>query len=265
MLVSLKLEIDNEDERVRSLKAQMFETNRLIQMEKEKEKVEVEQKDIQSGLAEAKASSNQDLGELMQWEAQVDASLSQVEEKMVETELDTMRYAWCKVRFESSKIGRQTGVDFFLVEYLEKNFDQLCDQVVYRFVNDTMMVVKLEKSKDFLANQKHLADHSRLAAFSCRASTRAAVIVKDPTKRRTQHQNRYDISFLLPRNTQNMMKEEELEISGGVFLTWREVLLAPKFWVLQYSSNLLSHHPDRDVFCGVDCRHSQRIPRVGQC
>jgi hypothetical protein len=42
----------------------------------------------------------------MQREAQVDASLSQTEEKMVATGLDVMRYAKYKVLFESSKTGR---------------------------------------------------------------------------------------------------------------------------------------------------------------
>lgn len=164
-LASLKLEIDDEDKRIRSLKAQLFEMNRLIQLEKEKEKLEAEQKEIQAALAEAKASSSQDLGELMQREAQVDASLSQTEEKMVETGLDVMRYAKYKVRFESSKTGRQTGVDYILVKDLEKKFEELRDQVVYCFVNNTMTVVELGKYKDFLANQKHLADHGEF--FYC--------------------------------------------------------------------------------------------------
>jgi hypothetical protein len=64
-LVSLKLEIDYEDERIRLLKVQLFETNRLIQLEKEKEKLETEQKEIQAALAGARASSSQDLGELL--------------------------------------------------------------------------------------------------------------------------------------------------------------------------------------------------------
>ena len=164
-LASLKLEIDDEDERIRLLKAQLFETNRLIQLEKEKEKLEAEQKEIQAALAGARASSSQNLGELLQREALVDASLSQVEEKMVETGLDVMRYAKYKVRFESSKTGRQTGVDYVLVEDLEKKFEELRDQVVYCFVNDIMTVVELEKYKDFLANQKHLADHGEF--FYC--------------------------------------------------------------------------------------------------
>jgi hypothetical protein len=42
----------------------------------------------------------------MQREAQVDASLSYVEEKMVATGLDVMRYAKYRVRFESFKTGR---------------------------------------------------------------------------------------------------------------------------------------------------------------
>ena len=158
-LASLKLKIDNKDERIRLLKAQLLETNRLIQLEKEKEKLEAEQKKIQAALAEAKALSSQDLRELMQREAQVNASLSQTEEKIVETGLDVIRYTKYKVRFESSKTGRQTGIDHVLVKDLEKKFKELRDQVVYCFVNGIMTVVELEKYKDFLANQKHLADH----------------------------------------------------------------------------------------------------------
>jgi DNA repair exonuclease SbcCD ATPase subunit len=164
-LASLKLEIDDEDERIRLLKAQLFETNRLIQLEKEKENLEAEQKEIQAALAEARASSSPDLGELMQREALVDASLSQVEEKVVETGLDVMRYAKYKVRIENSKTGRQTGVDYVLVGDLEKKFEELRDQVVYCFVNDIMTVVELGKYKDFLANRKHLADHGEF--FYC--------------------------------------------------------------------------------------------------
>ena len=41
-MASLKLKIDDEDERIKSLKAQLFETNRLIQLEKEKEKLEAD-------------------------------------------------------------------------------------------------------------------------------------------------------------------------------------------------------------------------------
>ena len=84
-LAGLRLDIDDDDERIRLLKAQLFETNRLIQLEKDKRKLEAEQKEIQAAVAEAKASISQDLGELMQQEAHVDASLSQVEEKMVAT------------------------------------------------------------------------------------------------------------------------------------------------------------------------------------
>ena len=164
-LASLKLQINDEDERIRLLKAQLFETNRLIQLEKEKKKLAAEQKEIQVALAEARAVSSPDLGELMQQEAHVDASLSQVEEKMVATGLDVMRYAKYKVRFENSKTGRYTGVDYVLVEDLGKKFEELRDRVVYCFVNGTMTVVELGKYKDFLANQKHLADHGEF--FYC--------------------------------------------------------------------------------------------------
>jgi 23S rRNA pseudoU1915 N3-methylase RlmH len=78
-LASLKLKTNDEDERFL-------------------EKLEAKQKEIQAALAKAKASSSQDLGELIQQEAQVDASLSQTKEKMVKTGLDIMRYAKYKVR-----------------------------------------------------------------------------------------------------------------------------------------------------------------------
>lgn len=72
-----------------------------------------------------------------------------------------MRYAKYKVRFESSK----TGVDYVLMKELEKMFEGLRDQFICCFVNDIMTVVVLEKYKDFLANQKHLADHGEF--FYC--------------------------------------------------------------------------------------------------
>lgn len=165
-LASLKLEIDDEDERIRLLKAQLFETNRLIQLEKEKEKLEAEQKEIQAALAGVRASSSQDLGKLLQQEPLFDASLLQVEKKMVETGLDVMRYAKYKVQFESSKTGRQTGVDYVPVEDLEKKFQELRDQVVYCFANNIMTVVELEKYKDFLVNQKHLSDHGNSSSVA---------------------------------------------------------------------------------------------------
>lgn len=85
---------------------------------------------------------------------------------MVATGLDVIRYAKYKVRFESSKTGRQTGVNYILVEDLGKKFKELRNQVVYYFVNDTITVVELGKYKDFLANQKHLANHGEFFYYS---------------------------------------------------------------------------------------------------
>jgi hypothetical protein len=45
------------------------------------------------------------------------------------------------------------------MEDLVKKFEELHNQVIYCFVNDIIIVVELEKYKDFVANQKHLADH----------------------------------------------------------------------------------------------------------
>ena len=79
--------------------------------------------------------------------------------------LDVIRYTKYKVCFESSKTGRQTGINYVLVEDLEKKFKELRNQVIYCFINNTIIVVELRKYKDFLANQKHLADHGEF--FYC--------------------------------------------------------------------------------------------------
>jgi hypothetical protein len=47
----------------------------------------------------------------------------------------------------------------------------------------------------------HTSQLFYLAEFFCHASTRTAVTVTDPSRRRTEHQHRYDLSLLLPRNT----------------------------------------------------------------
>lgn len=48
------------------------------------------------------------------------------------------------------------------MEDLERKFEELCDQVVYCFVNDT---IELGKYKDSMANQKHLDNHGEF--FCC--------------------------------------------------------------------------------------------------
>ena len=58
-----------------------------------------------------------------------------------------------------------SSVKSLVIQDLEKKFEELRDQVVYCFVNDTMTVVELGKYKDFLANQQHLADHGEF--FYC--------------------------------------------------------------------------------------------------
>jgi hypothetical protein len=45
-----------------------------------------------------------------------------------------------------------SSVKSLVIQDLEKKFEELRDQVVYCFVNDTMTVVELGKYKDFLAN-----------------------------------------------------------------------------------------------------------------
>lgn len=65
---------------------------------------------------------------------------------------------------------------------------------------------------------------------------------------------------ILPSTLETHTKDDELEISRGVLWTWREVLLVPGLWILEHSSNLLPHHPDRGVSFEVDYSHSRRIP-----
>jgi hypothetical protein len=71
-----------------------------------------------------------------------------------------------KVRFESSKTGRQIGVNYILIKDLGKKFEELHNQVIYYFINNIITVVELEKYKDFLANQKYLANYGKFFYYS---------------------------------------------------------------------------------------------------
>jgi hypothetical protein len=78
---------------------------------------------------------------------------------MVITGLDIIRYIKYKVYFESSKTGYQTGINYILIKDLGKKFEELYNQVIYYFINNTIIVVEFGKYKDFLANQKHLTNY----------------------------------------------------------------------------------------------------------
>ena len=78
---------------------------------------------------------------------------------MIITGLDIIRYTKYKVYFEKSKIDYQIDVDYIFIKDLEKKFKELYNQVIYCFVNKIMIIVKLRKYKDFLVNQKYLANY----------------------------------------------------------------------------------------------------------
>jgi len=65
---------------------------------------------------------------------------------------------------------------------------------------------------------------------------------------------------MLPPTLETHTKDDELEISRGVLWTWREVLLVPGLWVLEYSLNLLLYYPDRDISFEINYSYSKRIP-----
>ncbi|CAD6446229.1 2a454805-7ebb-4649-95af-311ffb030764 [Sclerotinia trifoliorum] len=162
-----KFVIDNDDndERINALRSQLFETRSLIDLEKKKAETEAERSRIQAVVAKAKTSSSQDIGELLKQEECIKESLLQIEEKMVNTRLEVLRYAKHKLRFENSKIRPQESVNYVPVEDFTKKFEELRGQIVYCFVNKIMTVVELGKYKDFLVNPKHLADNGEF--FYC--------------------------------------------------------------------------------------------------
>lgn len=164
-LATLTSEINDEDERIKSLKEQLFETNRLIGLEGKKAKLEASQKRIRAARDEAKASNTQNQGDLSQQEYNVDDNLSRVEEQMVDARLKIMTHAKHKLRLENSKRESQAAVDYVHVEDIQKRLEELRDKIIYCFVNTTMTVVEPKRYKDFLANPGNLADHGEF--FYC--------------------------------------------------------------------------------------------------
>ncbi|KFY09427.1 hypothetical protein V491_08178, partial [Pseudogymnoascus sp. VKM F-3775] len=154
-----------EDERIRSLKEQLFETNRLIGLEEEKAKLEAGKKRIRAARDESKALNIQDQGDLVQQEADVEGNLLRVKEQMVESKLNILIYAKHKLRLENSRTERQAAVEYVHLKDLEKRFEKLHGQMIYCFVNKTMTMVELRNYKNFLANPGSLADHGEF--FYC--------------------------------------------------------------------------------------------------
>ncbi|KAL5344813.1 hypothetical protein ACLOAV_010210 [Pseudogymnoascus australis] len=158
-LASLTPGIRNGDERIRSLRQQLYETNRLIGLEEEKTKLEDDQKRIRAARDEAKTSTIQNQGDLSQKEASVVGSLSRLDEQMVDAKVNILIYAKHKLRLENSDAERQSDVEFVLVEDLEMRFEKLRDKTIYCLVNKDTMMVEPKKYKDFLAKPESLADH----------------------------------------------------------------------------------------------------------
>jgi hypothetical protein len=104
-LTGLKAEA-NGDERVRLLKAQLFELNALINLEKEKLRYETELKSTQAAVAQAKADAldAKRLGDLLGEEAKISAAKSEVERNIVGTKINVLKYSGHKVRFQNAKI-----------------------------------------------------------------------------------------------------------------------------------------------------------------
>ncbi|KFY02467.1 hypothetical protein V490_00495 [Pseudogymnoascus sp. VKM F-3557] len=158
-LASLTPGMKNGDERIRSLRQQLYETNRLIGLEEEKTKLEYDQKRIRAARDEAKTSTIQDQGDLSQKEASVVGTLLRLDEQMVDAKVNILIYAKHKLRLENSDAARQSDVEFVLVEDLEKRFEKLRDKTIYCLVNKDTMMVEPKKYKDFLAKPESLADH----------------------------------------------------------------------------------------------------------
>jgi hypothetical protein len=159
-LRGLKAEANEGDERVRRLKAQLLQVNRLIDLEKEKSRRETELEATQKAVAQAKADASraQDLGDLMQREAEIRADISRVEDGIVQTGVEILKCSSRKVRFQSARTGYRRGVDHVAMEDLENMLAKLHDQVVYCFVDGTLTLVEPMRFQDYLANPKQLAD-----------------------------------------------------------------------------------------------------------
>lgn len=159
-LRGLKGEANKGDERVRRLKAQLLQVNRLIDLEKEKSRRETELEATLAAVAQAKADASpaQDLGDLMRREAEIRAGISRVEDGIVQTGVEILKCSNRKVRFESARTGYRRGVDHVAMEDLENMLVRLHDQVVYCFVDGTFTLVEPMRFQDYLTNPKQLAD-----------------------------------------------------------------------------------------------------------
>jgi hypothetical protein len=77
-----------------------------------------------------------------------------------------MRYTKYKVRFENSKTGYQINIDYIFIKNLEKKFKELYNQIVYCFINNIIIIIELGKYKNFLVNQKHLANYKEFFYYN---------------------------------------------------------------------------------------------------
>jgi hypothetical protein len=75
------------------------------------------------------------------------------------------------------------------------------DQVNRQISFATVFISDHTRARAQFTSVSHTGQPFYLAEFFCHASTRMAVTVTDPSKQRTEHYYRYDLSFLLPQNT----------------------------------------------------------------
>jgi hypothetical protein len=120
------------------LKAQLFELNALINLEKEKSRYETELKATQAAVAQAKADAldAKRLGDLLGEEAKISAA------KIVETKINVLKYSGHKVRFQNAKIRYHKGVEHVAIDDIKHTLDKLHDKVLYCFIKGRYTLVE---------------------------------------------------------------------------------------------------------------------------
>jgi hypothetical protein len=162
----------NGDERVRLLKAQLFELNALINLEKEKSRYETELKATQAAVAQAKADAldAKRLGDLLGEEAKISAAKSEVERNIVRTNINVLKYSGHKVRFQNAKIRYHKGVEHVAIDDIKRTLNKLHDKVLYCFIKGRYTLVEPRRFNDYLGNPSYLADDVEF--FYCNPSQR---------------------------------------------------------------------------------------------
>jgi chromosome segregation ATPase len=150
----------NGDKRVRLLKAQLFELNALINLEKEKSRYKTELKATQAAVAKAKAdtSDTKRLGDLLGEEAKISIAKSEVERNIVGTNINILKYSDYKVQFQNAKIRYHEGVEHIAIDDIKRTLDKLHNKVLYCFIKGRYTLVEPRRFNDYLGNPSYLAD-----------------------------------------------------------------------------------------------------------